>query len=284
MKHKQLNVKTNNFKVNVEFYDSANELVEVCKKRSKLRGDDDSFSRTDLKKSWYGVTSSKEAMNLLATGWSDNVNSIARSMSKITANGYTKRTTFHNDVVGFSPIVPLALLGVPTSMMNSKIKPMKAKIIDIVYDITVSAANDSDVIFENGKKICEVIIGLEKQGYRVRLSAIQGYTGDSSGDFLVVKIKDEAQPLDLKRIAFPLTHPAMFRIIGFGWYERVPSGTWRPAYGRALANSMDEKKLQQFSREAFNKTSIYVSGTIMKGKTIEQVQEMLIQNSKEVVA
>ena len=78
---------------------------------------------------------------------------------------------------------------------------------------------------------------------------------------LVVKIKDAAQPLDLKRVSFPMTHTAFFRVIGFDWYSKTPRGKYRSAYGHALVNEgRVNKKIDEIAKTMFGENAVYISG------------------------
>jgi hypothetical protein len=275
--NRKVDIKEFNHIMNIEKFDSANELVKTClerKYRSEF-GTDTLNGDRDGDKSWTGCKDIKTALDLLSNGWSENVAKLTSKMNGVTQKVDGKRITFRNDVVGFNPIVPLAIMGVPESMLNSKMKPIKTKVIDVYYDTTVSCGNSPEQIMANGMKVMETVINLEQSGYRVRLSAMQGYTDRNSSDILIVGVKSEYQPLDIKRIMFPLMHPAMFRLVGFGWYERCPTSKYRGGYGHGFAYDFNESQMDSIVKAAFGKTAIYISGKFIQDKSQEHIERQL---------
>lgn len=254
------------YKIMVEKYNSASEVVADCKKRSITSNSFDNMDNGNLgghSYTWCGVKSYEEALGYLENGYQPTVDKL-KTQIKANLQGQGKRISFHNDIVGYAPIVPLAVLGVPNSMINSKMKPIKAKVIDVYYDGTFSSCIKSDEIIETGAKVISVILQLEQQGYRFNLYQVQSYSDDSNCDLLCVKLKDAGQPIDLKRISFPMTHTGFFRVIGFDWYSKTPKGIYRCAYGRALCHtSKVNEKLDIVSKELFGDNAVYVSGNYL---------------------
>lgn len=154
---------------------------------------------------------------------------------------------------------------------------MKAKVISVYYDITAACSVGSSDIIKAGQTLLGTIIELERQGYRFNLYACQGYSSESDCDMLVVKIKDSGQPLDLKRISFPLTHTAFFRVIGFDWYSKVPDGKYRDNYGRGIAYRLSGDKLRRMGETLFGNASVYFSAKEIIKKDNEYIKEV-IQN------
>ena len=186
-----------------------------------------------------------------------------------------KRISFQNNIVGASPIVPLALKGVPNCMVDMKMKPIKCKVIDVYYDMTCSCGTNSDDIIKNGQKMLGAILDLEHQGYRFNLYAIQTYSDTKSVDLLAVKIKSSNQPLDLRRMSFPLTHTAFFRVIGFDWYSKFPKGTYRGGYGCALGYELSNSEIKEFSRAMFGDNAVYFVGKNILHNDEEYIKEVL---------
>lgn len=251
----------NGFRIMVEKYNSASEVVNDCKKRSITNS---SFSNMEKdfdtvgSKKWYGgIKSYEEALNTLQNGYQPIADEL-KSKIKSNLQGQGKRVSFRNDIVGYAPIVPLAVLGVPNSMINSTMKQIKAKVVDVYYDMTASCVTDGEDILKAGVKLLSAVIMLEQQGYRFNLYAVQTYTG-SDADMLCIKVKDAMQPLDLKRVAFPLAHTAFFRCIGFDWYSKTPKGTYRSGYGRALAYQKSVEKCREIAKEMFGQNALYIS-------------------------
>ena len=273
----------NNGNFNVEVFDSASEVVEVSSRRKMTSNRFHNMNDpAEVDKDWTGVGSLEEALELMKSGYQPTVDKM-KSGIKANVQGQGKRISFFNDVVGYAPIVPLALQGVPTSMQNSYMKPIKAKVLNIYYDMTASASTDKEKIIEAGQKLLAAIMELEMQGYKFNLYAIQSYY-DGSCDMLCTKIKSSNTPLDLKRISFPLTHTAYFRVIGFDWYSKTPKGKYRSAYGHALGYDYDEQQMQEGFKEIFGSNCIVFScAKVLKNDT-EHFKNVIIDNAKEVKA
>ena len=241
-----------NYKVMVESYKSAMEVENDCKTR-KITSNSFEDKSKDSFGDWEGVNSYEEALNLLKNGYQPTVEALK---------------------------VPLAMIGVPNNMVDMKMKPIKCKVLDIYYDMTCGAGTSSDRIIKNGQKFLGAIIDLEKQGYKFNLYAVQTYSSEESVDVLTVKIKSSNQPFDLKKMSFPLTHTAFFRVIGFDWYSKTPKGTYRPAYGRALGYRLNKEEQNIFAREVFGKGAIYISGSEISKYEEEHIKEVLLTNEK----
>ena len=266
----------------VECFDSADEVVKTCSRRELNRAA--GFRRNDREDvsfDFTGVHSYEEACELLKTGYQPSVEKFQANV-KANLSGQGKRISFFNDVVGFNPIVPLALMGVPNAMQNSYMKPIKAKVIDVYYDMTASCGVNKDKLQTAGEKLFGAILELEMQGYKFNLYAIQAYSDSDSFDMLCTKIKNSNTPLDLRKISFPLTHPGYFRCIGFDWYSRMPKATYRSAYGRPLSSGHDEKEIAEGFKQIFGKNAVVFSASRMLEQDSEHVKNVLTNNSREV--
>lgn len=261
----------------IERYDSVQEVVKHCKERkiTNMSFDDKSKERMG---EWEGVKSYQEALDLLNNGYQPTVEALNNAI-KINKYGNGKRISFRNDVHGFAPIVPLALKGVPQTMVNVHMKPIKCKVIDVYYDMTTNCGTDSDTIIKNGQKLLGAIIALEQQGYKFNLYATQSYSNGKDADVLVVKVKSSNSPIDLKKMSFPLTHTAFFRVVGFDWYSKTPKGKYRAAYGHALSYEFRENELESIGKQMFGDNALYISGNRIQHKDEEYIKEVLTNDS-----
>ncbi len=265
--------KSLNRKFHIEEFDSAMEVAETCKDRKIT---DKSFNDAEKVNygSWYGVNSYSEALDYMRNGYQPTVEKL-RSAFKISKSGQGTRFSFQNQIQGFAPVVPLALKNVPNCMVNMSMKPIKAKVVNVYYDMTASCGVSSDSIIEAGQKLLAAVVELERQGYRFNLYAAQTYSDSSSCDMLVVRVKRDSQPLDLKRVSFPLTHTGFFRCIGFDWYSKVPGGKYRGGYGRGISYEIDGERLDAVSKELFGKNALYLSAARIIGEDEKHIREVL---------
>ena len=255
---RKINTKNHkNYKVMIEAYDSAREVAMDCKERKNTDSRFHDYTKEDLS-DWHGVRTYSEALDLLTNGYQPTVDKMQETL-KNSVMGEAKRISFETEVAGFIPVVPLALMGIPRNMINTKMKIIKAKVVDIYYDMTCSSGTSPEDIIKAGQQVLGAIVELEKQGYKFNLYGVQSYTGNNSADILTVKIKSSNQPLDLKRISFPLTHTGFFRVIGFDWYGRCPKAKYRSGYGRAAHFEFSGDELKEFGKELFGKNAIMIS-------------------------
>ena len=259
---KQFKISTLNFKnyeIISEEYNSAMDVANDCETRKITNHNFENVKYKD-NWDWRGVKNYEEAIDLLKNGYIDKVEKIQKEINK-SVIGQSKRITFHNDIVGYAPIVPLAILGVPNSMINSKMKPIKAKVIEICYDIGCSAFVDSEDIIRVGLAFLKIIANMEMQGYRIKLTAVQGYSTNSVLNLLRINLKSANQPLDLKRISFPTIHTGFFRVIGFDWFSKTPHGIYvGSGYGKPITATFSNKKdLREFVNQVFGKNTVYIA-------------------------
>lgn len=275
--------KVNGHKLNLEIFNSADECVRLCRSREITS---DRFSNMQdgtlgrHSSSWYGgVRNYDEALEMLHSGYQQTVDSM-KGVFKTNVSNAGKRFTFQNNICGFAPIIPLALKGVPNSMLDMHTKPIKSKIVDIYMDMTASYGTSAEDITEASKKVLSAVIELEQQGYRFNLYVGSAYCNDSA-DVLAIKVKSAEQPLDLKRISFPMTHTAFFRVIGFDWYSRFPIGTYRFGYGTSAYREYGQKSTNMF-RELFGKKNmIYFSvQELIRGTDKDFIVKEVLENGK----
>lgn len=261
--------------LNVEIYNSAQEMASDLEVRQMTS---DSF-RDPYKdhESFVGATKEK-TYKMLREGYQPVVDAL-KSKMKFSASGQTKRFKSFNDVAGYAPIIPNAIMGLPNSMVNSAMKPIKTKVLDVYYEMTVPAFRDAKELIKAGQKILGVILEMEAQGYRFNLYCTQGYYSSSRGcDMVCVKVKSANQPMDLKRMSFPIAHTAFFRGLGFDWYSKFPKGTYRPGYGCAISCEKSQESVQEEYRKLFGKSAIYFSAETIckkKDKAEEYLKEVL---------
>ena len=276
----------NNEAVQVEVFSSALELVQVSDARpinfsSHGAGGSRACVHEDL--SWYGpgVKSWEDISEMLHYGYqpiTEKMKSIPTSLS-----GEGKRPTFINDVVGFAPIVPLYLQNIPTCMVNTTKKVIKNKVLNIYYDMTANCGVEATDILSAGCDLLGAIMELELQGYRFNLSAIQTYPRrDEGADILCVRVKDANRALDIKRISFPLAHPAFFRAVGFDWYERCPGATRRSGYGTALAYQYMRDDINKMFEELFGEKCVVFSAATDIRNSREDFKRVIENAGKKV--
>lgn len=273
-------VKSNGINFVIESYNSTADVVRDCRTRPIT---DKSFHNMQdgtlggHSKEWCGIESYEQALKFLEEGYQPTVEKL-KSGIKTNLQGQGKRISFSNDIVGYAPIVPLAILGVPNSMINSTMKPIKAKVIDVYYNMTASCSTKSEDIIKAGIKLLSTIVLLEQQGYRFNLYAVQNYYDryNRNNYGLKIKVKDAMQPIDLKRISFPLTHTAFFRVIGFDWYSKCPEAKYIGGYGCSIDQVQDKKTMDKVAKEVFGDNAVWFGCVKIIEASQDYIKDVLV--------
>ena len=184
-----------------------------------------SYDRTK----WTKTESFDQAAKLLKEGWtemSQRLNIKLNTTYKLAP--IAKRQTIQS-VAGYQAIVPLYLAGVPTSMVNSKMVPVKQKVLNVTKLINYRCDITSDQIVEESTKALVVVKRLEAQGYRCNLYigwGVSEHGGDSGRKvFVRIKVKSASEKLNISKVAFPLVHPSMLRRLCLRFEEVYPHMT-----------------------------------------------------------
>ena len=261
--------------LNIEIYNSAQECARDLETRTVT---DSNFNDPYRGHERFVGANKETTYKMLREGYQPVVDALKTKM-RISASGQTKRFKTFNDVAGFQPIIPNAIMGLPNSMVNSAMKPIKTKVVDIYYEMTCPAFRESDELIKAGQKMLGVIMELEAQGYRFNLYCTQGYYDTWKGcDMLCMKVKSANQPLDLKRMSFPIAHTAFFRGIGFDWYSKFPKGTYRAGYGHPICYDKSQEAIQEEYRKIFGRNAVYFSA-----ETVCKKQDGAEEYLKEVL-
>lgn len=215
--------KVNNRKMYLEQYDSYIEFWNDLQKRDK-EGAFRKYATED--KNWSGIGSVEQAKDLLLNGWDKPVDKIKENLSKEIDKLLSDRVkmTMFNDVTGYIVNVPNAIMGLPKSMINVSKQTKKQRVIKFLIDSTVNCGVSSDELTDKYTKIVARIAVLEKMGYRCRIEMFEQYAVENSEKTIVakcIKVKDEKQPFDIKRMSFVISHVGFFRVFGFTWEDVV---------------------------------------------------------------
>lgn len=192
-----------------------------------------------------------EALELLRNGWTEKLDEVRKEMASFERLleqdvSYEKKRP-STSPIGFAPHVPNAIMGLPNSMIRTETTPMKTKIVRIVYKMSMNAGVSAKEIMDSGLLVLKLAHALEKKGLRVRIDVSPKFS-DASDERVcaLVCIKDWRQPLDLKKVAFPIAHPSMFRRFGFKWMETAPDikdSSFEWGYGSSKISESDCKNM-----------------------------------------
>lgn len=201
----------------VFYFNSITDFVVNVKNAKRIQGRENSSEDRDYD---FSLTHNiEEAWGYLEEGRVDKTGQkVLENLEKL--NTKVNRSVQFNDIVGFVPNVPNYLMGVPQTMVNRQVKIYKDKIVNIVVNTSVSAVTSTSFIIEKATEVLEVILKLEQDGYRVNLYKMIGSSLSGGKSVLgFIKMKDDKERINLKKMMFPLTHPAMQRRLDFYFRE-----------------------------------------------------------------
>lgn len=224
------NIKTPRWDITIEEYGSMREMIGKTQRREI------NYWAECCPDKNYGFP---DRLNYLLNGWEEKTKEIMSKLDKnIKANtAVRKRTERYKDVIGYAPVVPYALMGVPKCMHNSrKVYKSNTKIVEIIFDPGAAAYEEPETVAQHGVELLAKIKSLELAGYRCKLMVqiFKGQPETKQAYFCMIPIKEENQPLDLSRIAYPIANVEMLRTFGFYWYEHLPNAQYISGYGKSL--------------------------------------------------
>lgn len=190
----------------------------------------------------------EEAEQLLKDGWNEGSKDITEKLKVITSqvvNEMVQKITY--DVAGFQCSVPRYLQGIPTSMINKKLTPVKQKVITLNKDISYNSMTKTDDIIKSSVEILQVIKKIEAQGIRVNLNLIFGSTAGSTTEVVKIRLKSANERLNISKLAFPLVHPSMLRRLLLRYIEVAPTVT--ESYKHGYGAPLDGSQLKQFCKD-----------------------------------
>lgn len=235
-------------KVSVEKFESISSYVNTIANRPNNKVMKECYSSQKESKSFCGTKSYSESLELIEVGYKDGLDKINNDgAERINYRSKSSRSIPKAGVVGYAPIVPNAIIGLPKSMKTKSSIPHKTKVLSIWYDLTASCGVSTEEIAKAGRHMLELINKLEMQDFRVELRVVTGYCGCNQYCFSAVKVKTDRQPLNPLKIAYPFTHASFLRRQGFKWLETYPDVTdnsLKFGYGCALYFKQGDNRRQ----------------------------------------
>lgn len=187
----------------------------------------------------------EEATKLLQNGWDSMANELVKKL-KVEQNqivdAQVKKILF--DVVGFQASVPRYLQGIPTSMVNKKLVPVKQRVITLNKDISYNCGISTDEIIKASVQTLHLIKKIEAQGIRVNLNLIWAIGAGQTKEVLKIRLKSANERLNISKLAFPLVHPSMLRRLCFRYVETAPTITQSYEWGYGVP--MNGSQLKQY--------------------------------------
>lgn len=236
-------------KFNFESFDSIAQMLSVINGRQNNAAMKYERQSENNGGDFAGTETYQEAVDLVTGGWEKPLAEMKKETAKnVKSNVIRQKSLPTTGIVGYAPCVPNAILGVPNSMISTDRIPSKVKAVTLTYAISVNAGWSVDTITRCGITALNIVNDLELDGYRVGLK-VEFMSSKSSKELSIatVKVKDWRQPMDLKKLAFPIVNPGMFRRFGFKWLETCPEVTdpsYCNGYGSPISNGSYDEHLK----------------------------------------
>ena len=207
--------------------DMVESLKEMRNKQNYRVEDYDIFSKCSFDAKWAGVKDKDHALNMIRHG-TENTKLVESVKSYIEeVNGGVKVRKYREidyRPFGCTPCIPRVLSGNPNCMILPKKSPVRSRIIKILVDCAVSWYFSPEDIRRVGSTIARAICDIEQAGYRVRLYAAHvTHNRDDPSEILCTHLmmKGENEPVNLKRMLYPLAEVSFLRILGFTVINRA---------------------------------------------------------------
>lgn len=206
---------------------------------------------------WSGTKTYEEATKLITNGWDSQAKKLSKAVAlSNNSSGTVKCSKPSYGVVGSQASVPRYLQGIPTNMVSRQMTYAKQKVITITKGISYSAFYTAEKILEESTKALQIVQALESSGQRVRLNIMlattkSGRRGIQGHAVCKVCIKQPDERLNISKIAFPLSHPAMLRRFFFKWFEVDPFITFDLGESFGSPSEMYVKELVLEDNEYF---------------------------------
>ena len=207
-----------------ESFSTTHEFMRAVTSRPQNEKTPDNRGR-EGKNDFCGGLSWDESIDALWNGLPETCKDLQSDLRQFRENGSVNlgnRSVPRNYYYGSKPNVPAALAGKPKSMRQRQRQPQKVKTVRIVYDQCQNADTSAMTLKQSGTAVLCLVYALEKSGYRVKFDLLP-FASQRMNECAIslINLKDFRQPLDLLKLSFAITHPAMFRRFGFTWLETV---------------------------------------------------------------
>lgn len=210
-------------KNNVHFnlFDNVYEFSKFLTTKQRKSGRDNESESASV--GFTGTRSFDEAMNLMIYGDEGTLKEVLKEQSKIKISNLlgnvTNRQRYENNLYGCVPNVPNCLMNIPYNMINSIKDRPSHKIVNIFLNMDCTAWVSQNDILKAGVKYLTIIDLLEKHGYRCNLYAGVSSEKYNHNFYMLVRVKTDREPLNLKKICFTIANPSFLRRMYFRWCE-----------------------------------------------------------------
>lgn len=241
-----------------------------------------SGTESDSQTRWTHTKSMDEADNLLMYGdkkLQKKIMDAGVKKTRLKLNMKATRRQIFSAVCGVAPNVPNAIAGVPTNMIAVKNVAIKQKVVNVCYFITAAAEESAEDILQASANIISACMEMEASGVRVNLyTGFMSYAGGDTVGY-IIRIKSASQPFDVLKMAYPLAHPSMLRRHYFRAMEVTEDVPTQFAIGRGRP-LLKAEEIRRYTESTTKNMQAVYSYYDAKGKTIEEIKEMIVRGNK----
>lgn len=241
-------------------------------------------------KSFTGTASFEQADNLRRKGDKKSLAMLNEYKIKFDKyiqynNGYKIKQ--RNDIHGFVPIVPNAIIGLPLSMFNQSREAKKVKGIDIFFNVSIRCSTGTKDIARKGAIMLSLIDALERKGFRVNLKVGSVSMKGDTVHGVITTMKRYDEPLNIRKLAYYLVNPSCLRRTFFKLKESISELTDVTNDGYGTNNKFDKqrKRLKGIYGEQLKivDSSIMENTDISDDKLFEKMCQVLRVESDTVL-
>jgi hypothetical protein len=205
-------------------YDSLEDFIRAAER--KPLNHEKRSSRREGNADFFGTHHFDEAVDLARFGWPKGRENMMSAMAEAQLQP-CMTPSYTMDVAGAYPIAAVAAAGDPCSMVD--LTPVEDRVRPIIRLVVLrngTASYTAKHLTSYGAVALSYIEGLESAGFRVEVeigfSDDFGHGHELTKNHTAVIVKRSQDPLDIDKMAFCLTHAAMWRRLCWGVWESSP--------------------------------------------------------------
>jgi len=218
----------------IDIYNDISELANVVERAERKSSRDNSSEDT----SSSDTNSLEEAFHFLKYGSDKFYKNIIKEQKKLNVDNLLgnvmNKQKYEKRVYGFVPDIPNYLIGNPLNMINIEKTELSHKVVNIFLNTCYPWHIKSEDVNQCGTVYLTVLDLLEKAGYRVNLYVGVATDLDDNFYYMLMKAKTDKEPMNMKKMCFPIASSSMLRRIYFKWAESCNSkkDATRHGYGQ----------------------------------------------------
>lgn len=186
----------------------------------------DEAARTnwDLNAGWKG------ALKLARDGWPEGMREVEAAAAEVLPNART--STLRYDVAGEFPDVARFVAGDPFNMISHRRQKDNHPVVHLIVNVCCSSSISARQFTAYSGAVTALVYQIENTKRRVELDVVAINSHEGKGrSRMGWKVKRASDGLDIAAVAFSLAHPAAFRRLIFGMWERTPRSFESFGYG-----------------------------------------------------